>query len=156
MSKRGYVLSALLMVMVMVPAPFAGAKQSLDVEIQVTVLAGAFEASGPAVEAGLMCDAGTMANPVPDKFVGNSGVVSNAQVITEFTCGEGDFDGGTFVVKQQLHIDLTAEPATWTINWVVKSGTGAFENLRGNGHGTGILLTEPPFGPYDILEGRLH
>ena len=157
MSKRVSVLCAVLLVMMVVPAPFAGAKQSLDVEIEVTVVPGVFEASGPAVEAGLMCEGGTI-NPTLEKYAGpgSSAVVRNLQVITEFTCVGGDLDGDTFVVKQQLHIDLTAAPPTWTFGWVLKGGTGVFADLHGNGDGTGILLSEFPFGPYDVLEGRLH
>lgn len=156
MTKRVSVLSAVLLVMAMMLAPSAGAKQSLDVTLEITVVPAVFEASGPAVDAGLMCESGTMRNPVPEKFVGKSGRVSNAQIFTEFTCGDGDFEGDTFVIKQQLHTDLTADPVTWTFNWVMKGGTGAFAGLHGNGDGTGVLLDAPPFGPFDILEGRLH
>ena len=132
MSKRVSVLCALLLFPVMVPTPLAGAKQSLEVTLEVTVVPGVFEASGDAVDAGLMCESGTMRNPVPEKFVGNSGWVSNAQIYTEFTCDGGALDGDTFVVKQQLHIDLTAEPVAWTFSWVIKGGTGAFADLHGN------------------------
>ncbi len=156
MSKRATLFAVLLMVSVMVPAPFAGAKQPLDVEMEVTVLAGTFEASGPAVDAGLMCEAGTMESLL-EKYAGESEVVLNLQVIAEFTCADGsELDGDTFIVKQQLHIDLTAEPMSWTFGWVIKGGTGAFADLHGNGDGIGFLLDELPFGPFDVLEGRLH
>ena len=156
MRKHVIAFAAATMLLAVVAAPVAGATQPLDVEFEVTVLAERFTASGSAVDAGLMCESGTMANPEPEKFVGKSSVVANAQVITVFTCGEGDFEGDTFVVKHQLHIDAAALPATWTINWVVLDGTGAFAHLRGNGHGTGEILTEPPGGPFDTLEGQLH
>ena len=156
MSKRATLLAALSMVLVVVPAPLAGAKQSLDVEMEVAVIPGTFEASGPAVDAGLMCEGGTMV-PLMEKYAGQSDVVSNLQVIAEFTCADGGvLDGDTFIVKQQLHIDLTADPVSWTFSWVVKDGTGAFTQLHGNGDGTGSLLDAPPFGPFDVLEGRLH
>ncbi len=157
MRSRVFVLCTVFLLLAMVPAPFAGAKQPLDVEFEVTVLAGSFIASGPATADGLMCEFGTMENPEPEKFVGNSEIVSNAQVVTVFTCDDGGaLDGDTFAVKQQLHIDLTVEPVTWTINWVVLGGTGEFAHLNGNGHGTGELLTEFPFGPFDTLVGQLH
>lgn len=153
MRSRVSVLSTVFLLLAMVPAPFAGAKQPLDVEFEVTVGAGTFTASGPAVTEGLMCDFGTIENPEPDKFVGNSEIVSNAQVVTVFTCDDGGaLDGDTFVVKHQLHIDLTVQPVTWTINWVVLGGTGEFARLHGNGHGTGIFLA----GPFDTLVGQLH
>jgi hypothetical protein len=157
MRSRVSILCTVFLLLAMVPAPLAGAKQPLDVEFQVTVLDGSFIASGPAVTEGLMCISGTVENPKPDKFVGNSEIVSNAQVVTVFTCDDGGaLDGDTFVVKHQLHIDLTVEPVTWTINWVVLRGTGEFAHLHGNGHGTGELLTEFPFGPFDTLAGQLH
>ena len=156
MNKRATLFAALLMVLVVVPAPFAGAKQSLDVEMEVAVVPGTFEASGPAVEAGLMCEGGTMV-PLMEKYAGKSQVVTNLQVIAEFTCDDGgEFDGDSFIIKQQLHIDLTAEPVSWTFSWVIMDGTGAFAKLHGNGDGTGLLLDEPPFGPFDLLEGQLH
>jgi hypothetical protein len=103
-----------------------------------------------------MCTSGTVVNPEPDKFVGNSEIVSNAQVVTVFTCDDDEkLDGDTFVVKHQLHIDLTVGPPVWTINWVVLRGTGEFARLHGNGHGTGVLVGEPP-SPFDTLVGQLH
>lgn len=156
MNRSARVFAVLLMVLLIVPTSSAGAKQSLDVTIDVAVIDGEFEASGPAVAANLMCDSGTI-DSIREKYAGpgRSPVVRNLQVITEFTCGPGDFEGDTFVIKQQLHIDLTAEPVSWTFSWVMKGGLGAFEDLHGNGDGTGVFLTDP-FGPFDTLEGRLH
>lgn len=157
MSKRATLFAVLLMVLVVVPATLAGAKQSLDVEMEVTVLTGTFEASGPAVDAGLMCEGGTMA-PLLEKYAGRAEHVTNLQVIAEFTCGdESEMDGDTFIIKQQLHIDINPTgPPTWTFSWVIQDGTGAFGDLHGHGEGTGFLLDGPPFGPFDLLEGRLH
>lgn len=156
MSKRATLLAVLSMVLVVVPAPLAGAKQPLDVEMEVTLSTLSFEASGPAVDAGLMCEGGTMI-PLMEKYAGASDIVANLQVVAEFTCDDGGgLDGDTFIIKQQLHIDLTADPVSWTFSWVIKDGTGALSELHGNGDGTGVLLEGPPFGPFDVLVGQLH
>jgi len=154
MRKRGFVLGAVLILSTVLPAPLAGAAQPLDVTFEVTVGAGTFSAYGTAVDEGLMCDEGTIFNEDDPRYAGNSHVVTNARVVTEFTCTEEGFDSATFVIKHQLHIDLSE--VTWTVNWVIKDGTGVFEHLRGNGHGTGEMLTVFPFGPFDTLEGQLH
>ena len=155
MRTRGFVLGAVLILSAILPVASAGAAKPLDVTFEVSVVAGTFIARGSAVDEGLMCNGGTIFNPVPEKFVGNSDVVTNAQVITEFTCSDQSFDLAKFVLKQQLHIDPNADPVSWTVNWVVKDGTKAFEHLRGSGHGTGDL-TGVPGGPFDILVGQLH
>ena len=154
MRKRGFVLGVVLILSAILPAPLAGAAQPLDVTFEVSVVAGTFEAYGSAVDEGLMCEEGTIFNEEPPRYAGNSHVVTNARVITEFTCLSEGFDSATFVIKHQLHIDLS-DPVTWTVNWVVKDGTGVFEHLRGNGHGTGDM-TGVPGGPFDILVGQLH
>jgi hypothetical protein len=155
MRKRGFVLGAVLILATILPAPLAGAAQPLDVTFKVSVFAGTFTATGSAVTEGLMCEGGTIFNEEPPRYAGNSHVVTNARVITEFTCVGGDFDSATFVIKHQLHIDLS-DPVSWTVNWVLKDGTKEFEHLRGNGHGNGYMLAEPPFGPFDTLVGQLH
>jgi hypothetical protein len=155
MRKRGFVLGAVAMLFAVVVATPASAAKPLDVTFEVSVVARTFVAYGSAVNEGLMCDEGTIFNEEDPRYAGNSHVVTNARVITEFTCTEDGFDSATFVIKHQLHIDLTADPVSWTVNWVVKDGTKVFEHLRGNGHGTGDM-TGVPGGPFDILVGQLH
>ncbi|MDH3298616.1 MAG: hypothetical protein OEM96_10110 [Gemmatimonadota bacterium] len=149
---------------VVLAAP-ASATKPLDVEIDLTtyfaeppaLASGTFEASGPAVEAGLMCSEGTKQDLFPEKWAGSSSIVQNGQVITEFTCTDEPFAGDTFVIKAQMHIDISAGPPTWVVNWVVKGGTGAFTDLHGNGAGSGNLIFDPfPVGAADLYSGQLH
>ena len=168
MRKPLTVLGVLLVLLAVSMAP-ARAKKPLDVELDLTTFfaeppdlaTGFFTASGDAVDAGVMCPAGTKADLRPEKWAGNSGTITNGQVITEFTCTEGPLAGDRFTIKLQLHIDADAPMGpVWTINWTVKGGTGAFADLHGSGNGMGSLyfVEEVPFpiGALDVLSGGLH
>ena len=117
---------------------------------------GTFNASGPAVDSGAMCDHGstqdwyTKAAPK----MGQSPMGVNLQIVKEFYCSDGS---GTFFVKLQVRIDFLKWP---TFNWVIKGGTGDYEELKGNGNGFAafpIFNHGPdPIGVYDVYEGKLH
>jgi hypothetical protein len=115
---------------------------------------GFFTATGPAVDSGAMCPGGTVADvftkAAPKMGQSPNGV--NFQIVKEFTC---DDDTGTFLIKLQVHI--TYFP---TFNWVVVDGTGAYEDLKGNGDGYGaypLFNGAPvPIGVQDVYEGKLH
>lgn len=167
MVKRLFVLGAVFMLFsVVLVAPVSAAKP-LDVEFDLTTYfapppalpSGTFTAAGTAVDEGLMCHEGTTSNLAPEKWSGNSGVVTNGQVITEFMCTGGPFDGDTFVVKWQMHIEITEGPPTWVLTWVVKDATGGLAGLHGTGSGSGSLIFDgppPPIGAHDVLAGHLH
>ena len=82
------------------------------------------------------------------------GPAIDAEVITEFTCGDGPLAGDTFVVQAQLHVGMSAGSPTW----VVKGGTGAFADLHGNGGGSGSLIfgLGGPVDAADFYLGSLH
>jgi hypothetical protein len=115
---------------------------------------GFFAATGPAVDSGAMCASGIVADvytkTAPKMGQSPNGV--NFQIVKEFTC---DDDTGTFLIKLQVHI--TYFP---TFNWVVVDGTGAYEDLKGNGDGYGaypLFNGAPvPIGVQDVYEGKLH
>lgn len=165
MRKPMVVLGVLLVLLAVSTTP-ASAKKPLEVELDMTTFfaeppdlaTGFFSASGDAVDAGLMCPAGTKADLFPEKWAGNSPKVTNGQVVTEFTCTEGPLAGDSFTIKLQLHIDADAPMGpVWTINWTVKGGTGAFADLHGSGDGYGNLYFDPfPVGALDTLTGGLH
>ena len=165
MGKRLFVPGAELVLLAVVLAAPASATKPLDVEFDVTTYfaeppalsSGIFTASGPAVNAGLMRSEGTKRDLVPEKWAGSSSVVSNGRVITEFTCTDVPFAGDTFVVRAQLHVDISEGPPTWVVTWVVKGRTGAFADLHGNGGGSGSLVFDPgPIGANDLHSGQLH
>lgn len=93
---------------------------------------GTFEASGPAVDAGLICASGE----VDDTRIIFAGFQSNmgAQIPVRktFTCDNGD----QFFVKIQVHLDFATE--TESFSWVIQGGTGDLAGLRGSGSGTTV------------------
>ena len=115
---------------------------------------GFFTATGPAVDSGAMCPGGTVADiytkAAPKMGQSPNGV--NLQIVKEFTCDDGS---GVFLVKLQVHI--TYYP---TFNWVIVDGTGAYEDLKGNGDGFGAYPlfngVPEPIGVGDVYEGKLH
>jgi hypothetical protein len=96
---------------------------------------GTFEATGSAVEDGLVCERGTVIDT--GSVVGGYQSGQKVEVLSrkEFTCTDanGNPDGrGTFFVKIQIHVEFGAdEPYTW----VVQGGTGDLEGLGGSGQG---------------------
>jgi hypothetical protein len=106
-----------------------------------------FTASGPAVDSGIMCPAGT----VDDIFGKASGFQSERgvifQVVKVFTCDDGS---GSFVVKLQVRIDFKGD----NFQWVVLGGEGDYSNLHGSGTGIGIDPTETSIT--DIYDGAVH
>ena len=162
MRRRLLVLGVLMTLFAFALAAPASATTPLDVDIDVRVVipadgppSGTFEATGPAVAAGLLCAEGTH-RTLLEKFAGSSDVVVNATVITEFTCTDAPFAGDTFITKAQLHADLTSGPPTWVLRWVVKGGTGAFADLHGSGSGTGGYVSAIPLTILDQYTGGLH
>jgi hypothetical protein len=93
---------------------------------------GTFEASGPAVDDGLVCASGT----VDDTRLIFAGFQSDrgAQIPVRktFTCD----DGGSFFVQIQVHLDFAT--STETFSWVILGGTGAYANLHGSGSGSTV------------------
>jgi len=93
---------------------------------------GTFEASGAAVDDGLICASGD----VDDTWIIFAGFQSNRgiqiPVRKTFTCENGD----QFFVKIQVHLDLTT--ATESFSWVIQGGTGGLAGLSGSGSGTTV------------------
>jgi hypothetical protein len=129
----------------------AGATPPSDVQIEVesSFLGGAspFVASGPAVDAGLVCpegdvfDASAQAN-------GFSSTGFNFQGIKHFVCDDGS---GDFIVSLQARIDFQRGT---TFYWNVLSGTGDYEDLHGAGSGVGLPCV--PDCVLDVYDGGIH
>jgi hypothetical protein len=107
---------------------------------------GPFTASGPAVDAGLVCPAGDTIDvgAMASGFRSRTGV--NFHVVKLFTCGDGT---GSFLVKLEVRIDRRGD----NFNWVILDGEGAYETLRGTGVGTGTPI---PGGVLDAYDGEVH
>ena len=143
------VLAAILIVATALPAG-ATPPNGVDIEVETSLLGdpSPFVASGPAVEDGLVCDAGTVVDD-SGKVTGFSPNGFNFQGIKHFTCDDGS---GEFFVNLQARIDFRKGT---TFNWNVLRGTGDFADLHGAGSGVGL----PTCGPdcvFDVYDGGLH
>jgi uncharacterized membrane protein len=110
---------------------------------------GDFVASGAAVDAGLICDAGTFVD-TGIRFAGfqsDRGMVQ-LQVAKSFTCDDGS---GSFPVRMQIQADF--ETGIESFSWVAKAGDGDYAAF--NGAGKGSTVPEPPTGNINTYEGFL-
>lgn len=109
---------------------------------------GPFVASGPAVDAGIVCSSGDTLDIKVSVDENQDDQVLNLEVFKEFTCADGS---GSFVMK----LEVLLSPQGSQANWMIFSGTGDYANL----HGTGKLISSLPTGG-DILDetfaGKLH
>jgi hypothetical protein len=103
---------------------------------------GPFTATGPAVDAGLICPGGD----THDVFGKTAGYQSekglNILLVKEFTCADGS---GAFFVKLQVRLDARGDRFAWAI----LEGTEDHDTLHGAGTGYGDY---PSDGEYDVLD----
>ena len=144
---------AAVAVMVQALAVFpAGATPPADVAFEVeTSLLGdpnPFVASGPAVDSGLVCAAGTVVDAI-GKVAGSAPNGFNFQGVKHFICDDGS---GEFFVNLQARIDFRKGT---TFEWNVLRGTGDYERLHGAGSGVGLPFCGPDC-VLDVYGGGLH
>lgn len=151
--RKPFAFAALLTACLVVPASTTNATPPTDVvfEVETTIPGdgpafGPFTASGPAVDAGLMCPSGDTVDLI-GKFAGTQSPTGfNILVVKVFTCDDGS---GDFVVKMQVRFDRKGD----NFRWVVMDGTGEYERLHGTGDGSGFPFTG---GVFDVFSGGLH
>lgn len=134
----------------------AGATPPSDVSFEVeTSLLGdpsRFNASGPAVDEGLICGAGLVTDAT-GKLTGLSPTGFNFQGIKVFDCDDGS---GQFYVNLQARIDFRKGT---TFNWNVLGGTDDYVALHGAGEGIGlpgVPCGDPGLCVLDLYGGGLH
>lgn len=143
-------MAALLMVVSLAPV---GAIPPSDVTIEVEETfpwndSEDFVASGPAVDDGLICDAGTVVE-ASGKVTGSSSPTGfNWLGIKHFTCDDGS---GEFFVNMRARIDFRKGT---TFHWAIIGGTGDYASLHGAGSGEGLDCG--PDCVLDVYDGRLH
>jgi hypothetical protein len=106
------------------------------------VSGGPFTATGPAVDAGLICATGQTI----DVFAKPAGYQShggwlNLIIVKAFTCDDGS---GAFLVKLEVRLGAHGDH----YGWVIMDGEGDYASLRGAGTGYGAS----PLGDYDVLD----
>jgi hypothetical protein len=110
---------------------------------------GTFEASGPAVDQGLICASGTV-DDTRLIFAGfRSGRGAQIPVRKTFTCPDGEL-----FIKIQVHLDFGT--STETFSWVVLGGTGVYGGVEGSGQGTTVGDgSDPQTGNFNTYTGFL-
>ena len=106
-----------------------------------------FLASGPAVDAGLICDSGTTADG-SNTGTYSVGSITYFQVVKTFTCD--DFSGSFDV---QLSVRLNTSTHRTTAAWTVIGGTGDYASLEARGSLVGTPGDVPGGDIYDTYNG---
>ncbi len=105
---------------------------SLMIDAPSGANSGTFETSGAASERGLVCPSGVVMDLVEiDSEAVGRGELVDFTVPKQLAC---DDESGTIAVTLEIHVDL--ESGTETFAWAIGGGTGAYEGLRGEGHGS--------------------
>jgi hypothetical protein len=141
MRKASAVFLSTLTLVALIAVPVAAAPP-LDVSITAietlpVTEGGSFAASGPAVDAGLICAGGTTSNGFVGPTHGTNPV--RFQVNKTFHC-----DGSSDTFTLRLRVALDVNTGDTTANWKVLSGTGPYSSLKGHGTliGTPIVSGE--------------
>lgn len=149
---RAVPLLAVLLLVPSVSTAQAAAPLGVKIDIQTTFgepSYGPFVATGPAVDAGLVCGEGDTGDIAVKAAGGQAHGRLNLQVLKQFTCSDGS---GSFVLKFQLRVDDRLGRAS--SSWNVESGTDAYESLKGNGTAYGLPVDD--FTAHDELFGAMH
>jgi len=110
---------------------------------------GPFQASGLAVDFGLVCPAGSTVD-LGERVAPNNGQTDAGVNFTSFK--RFDCTGGSFEVKLQVRLNKNGD----NFNWTITDGTGAYATLHGSGQGYGIYPTTPPPDVTDYYFGTVH
>jgi hypothetical protein len=112
---------------------------------------GTFDASGPAVDEGLICASGTVDDTRLIFAGGQSNRGAQIPVRKTFTCDDGS---GQIFVKIQVHLEFATSTESFT--WVILGGTGAYGGVNGSGQGTTVGDgSDPQTGNFNTYEGFL-
>ena len=148
-----YLILVFSLAMPVTPAVAAGPKAvhiEAYEEIGDPLFPGPWSASGPAVDAGLLCNGGTVIDTSVTTSGPSSGTTRRLRVNKHFTCGDGS---GTFDIYLSVKLDLITSYTT--ANWKIVGGTGAYAGLSGRGKLQGTPVV-PGLSINDVYNGKLH
>jgi hypothetical protein len=154
MTRRArWVVFAAVLIMSLSSAVVAMAGPPAAVRIEAPTIIGAspnpFTASGPAVDAGLICAIGKV-HDISNVSIGpRRGRIRILRVIKRFECDDGS---GTFDTR--LIVRLNTVTHRTTASWRVISGTGDYASLRGGGRLVGTPI-DPGVSINDVYTGRV-
>lgn len=129
-------------------AASAPADVTIVSEMYIPSASGTFYASGPAVDAGIICQAGDVYD-VEVRAAGRSHKLLNLFVHKLFVCKDGS---GSF--EMDLNVQAVFSPQQTRAEWRVAASDDAYARLRGNGK----LTAASPGGDVviDTYTGALH
>jgi hypothetical protein len=119
-----------------------------------------FYATGPAVEAGLVCPQG-MAHNLTEPVSGPGGLKDKyLQIYHTTKLFECDDHSGSFIIKLEHHLVITFTPdsVTWDQKapWRIAEGTGNYVRLHGTGSATSLPYNPEGSVMHDHMTGWLH
>lgn len=146
------VLIALGLLIVTVSAASAAPPLNLHIEVNefINTSGESFLATGPAVDAGVVCPSGTVDDVSTVVSGAPGGSLSILHVLKHFTCGDLS---GTFDVRLVVRLDNVTHETT--ASWMIVGGTGAYASLHGNGSLAGTPIV-PGTSIHDAYDGKVH
>jgi len=144
-------LLVLTILLLTVTVAFAAAPQAFHMEVHEMILGSGetFYASGPAVDAGVVCPTGITSDIYSNSFGPPNGNYTYLYIVKSYSCTDGT---GTFYIK--MKVKLENNTGNTTARWQFTDGSGAYSRLRG--HGT--LVGTPTIPDYimDVYDGVAH
>lgn len=153
-SKFSVLVTALTLSIVFMVGPVMAAPPlAVHIEVPATINPDPdpFVATGPAVDAGVLCPMGTSTDLSVVIVADPPGTTTRIlRVLKQFVCDDGS---GTFDVHLVVTLDLTTHETT--AQWRIVGGTGDYVELHGNGKliGTPIVAGSSIF---DVYNGTIH
>ncbi len=157
MKKRSLIVAALLIAALLAAATPVAASQPSGVNIVAIMdpnsqdpngpMSGTFEASGPAVDAGLLCSAGAVQDVENPAYAWRSNQIIVLYVHKHFVCSD---ERDTF----EMNMRVLLGPNGTVARWVITGAGGSYAGLLGAGSLSGTALED---GRYqDTYSGGLH
>jgi hypothetical protein len=149
--KKTFIIPLVLALALTVAPAAASAPEDVTIvsEMSVSAAAGTFEASGPAVDAGVICPAGDVYDLSSRAAGYQSNNHLNLFVHKLFVCSD---ESGAF--EMDLNVRIVFSPQETTAKWRVVAADGAYAGLHGNGKLTAVPVTEDIL--IDTYTGGLH
>ena len=149
---RTAAFSALIAAVFLAGTAFAAQPLAIHIEVDEIIATSGepFAASGPAVDAGLVCPSGTVEDLSTKVSGPPAGAFSILHVLKHFNCEDAS---GTFDIA--LTVKLNNSTHYTTASWRIVAGTGDYAGLHANG-----LLAGTPIVPgvsiQDVYDGMVH
>jgi hypothetical protein len=109
-----------------------------------------FNASGPAVKAGVVCPTGTVDDIYSNPFGPPVGNYTYLSIKKKFTCNDGS--GDFFYIKMKVKLNNTTNVTT--AKWHFTNGEGDYLPLHGHGTLVGTPVT-PGISINDVYDGKV-